>query len=68
MNFVKLESVKPEELVDHLIYMSYRHNRKLSPEITPEMWARIFGPTEAMEAQFQQEESGRASNSQQGQR
>lgn len=55
MKFIRLESVKPEEIVDHLIYMSYRHNRKLTPEITPDQWALLFGQTAAMEARFQQE-------------
>lgn len=49
------KSVMEAALLDSLHYMSYRHNRKISPEITPEMWSRIFGPTEAMEARFQKE-------------
>ncbi len=55
----------PREVVDYLTYCSYRHNRKLSPTITPEQWAKIFGPrTQAMEERFQQEANhGAARNS-----
>jgi hypothetical protein len=43
-------------LLDNLTYYCYRHNRKLSPEISPEQWARIFGSTEAFEVRFQKEQ------------
>ncbi len=33
----------PAEIVDYLTYASYAHNRRISPEVTPERWARIFG-------------------------
>ena len=33
----------PADIVDYLTYSSYAHNRRISPEVTPERWARIFG-------------------------
>ena len=46
----------PEKLVDDLIYFNYRHNRTISPEVTPERWEKIYGPnTMAMEERFQAE-------------
>ncbi len=52
--------MKPEKIVNHLIYCSYHHNRKISPHVTPERWAKVYGPnTMVMEAKFQKEkESG----------
>lgn len=48
-------TVKEAGLMDYLTYCSYRHNRKISPEITPEQWGKLFGPTEAFELRFQKE-------------
>ena len=33
----------PEEMVDELTYRSYAYNRALSPWVTPEQWALVFG-------------------------
>ena len=48
------------EMIDHLTYANYKHNRKLSPEITPEQWAKYGGfpkgSVEKMEVKFQKEE------------
>jgi hypothetical protein len=44
------------ELVVDLIYLSYFHNRKLTPDVTPEQWASIFGPrVKDLEDRFQAE-------------
>ena len=44
------------ELIDSLTYSSYRHNREISPEVTPERWQKVFGPsTDAMEQKYQGE-------------
>lgn len=54
---VVLTTANTDQIVDRLIYLSYSHNRKLAPEITPERWAKVFGPTTpVMEEQFQREE------------
>jgi hypothetical protein len=47
----------PDDIVSDLTYMSYAHNRDISPDITPERWARIFGEelTQRMERRYQQE-------------
>ena len=43
-------------VIDSLTYVNYRHNRRISPDISPERWAKIFGPgASAMEARYQQE-------------
>lgn len=44
------------ELVDELTYRNYAHNRRISPGVTPERWAKAYGPTAAaMEARYQRE-------------
>lgn len=44
------------ELVDELTYRNYAHNRRISPGVTPERWAKAYGPTSvAMEARYQAE-------------
>ena len=50
----------PQQISDELVYVSYKTNRDLAPEITPEQWAnpRAFGPQAvAMEARYQKEKS-----------
>ena len=48
--------MKPIEIVDELTYRSYAFNRQRSPEITPERWEKVFGPSAArMEEKFQNE-------------
>jgi hypothetical protein len=45
-----------QRLMDELTYSNYRYNRVLSPEITPERWERVYGPSaKEMEARFQKE-------------
>jgi len=42
--------------VDELTYENYSANRERSPEITPERWARIYGPSAVqLEARYQAE-------------
>jgi hypothetical protein len=41
------------EVVDYLTYCNYAHNRRISPHITPERWAKIYPNAAAMEAKFQ---------------
>ena len=33
----------PEDIIDHLTYSNYAFNRDISPNITPEQWAKLFG-------------------------
>ena len=47
----------PNGFVDELVYLSYAHNRRESPHITPERWAKIFPDAGIIEARFQFEES-----------
>lgn len=50
------EAVKnPQNLIDHLTYASYRHNRNISPGTTPEQWKVIFNNVDEMEKKYQQE-------------
>jgi hypothetical protein len=42
-----------EKMVDDLIYRSYCHNWQRSPEIHPERWEAVFGPSTAeMEVRY----------------
>lgn len=45
----------PQDLIDHLTYASYKHNRNISPHITPEQWGTIFHNVEQLEKKYQQE-------------
>ena len=42
-------------MVDELTYASYRFNRRNSPDVSPERWARIYSNVEGMEERFQAE-------------
>ena len=51
-----MENMKPSEIVSELTYQSYAHNRQLSPDISPERWAKVFGVGAAlMEERFHNE-------------
>ena len=42
-----------KELIDHLTYANYSHNRRISPNISPARWAKIYGSDAiAMEARY----------------
>ena len=43
----------PTQVVDYLTYANYAHNRRLSPEISPERWAKIYPDAAKLEAKFQ---------------
>ena len=44
----------PKEAIGLFTFASYVHNRKISPEVSPEQWEKIYGPTTlAMEAKYQ---------------
>ena len=43
----------PTQVVDFLTYANYAHNRSLSPEISPERWAKIYSDASKLEAKFQ---------------
>ena len=44
------------QIVDELTYRSYSFNRQRSPEIAPERWAKVFGPSaEGMEIRYRVE-------------
>jgi hypothetical protein len=49
--------LKEAEIVDHLTYANYKHNRKLSPEVRPSQWQAHGGfpkgSVERMEVKFQ---------------
>ncbi len=51
-------------IIDELTYRSYRHNRRLQPEISPERWKKLFGhdAVEAMEERLQAEKPGSGSD------
>lgn len=43
-------------IVSDLTYINYRHNRQISPHVTPERWEKVYGPsTKMMEFQYQRE-------------
>ena len=44
-----------EKLFSELTYASYAHQRRISPEVSPERWAKIFPRAQAMEARYQEE-------------
>lgn len=43
------------EIVDELIYRSYRYNRLRTPDIKPEQWKAVFSNVDAMEDRLQKE-------------
>ena len=45
------------EVIDELMYASYRFNRLNSPDITPERWATVFDNAAAYENAFQTEKA-----------
>lgn len=50
------DAVAEKNLVADLTYISYAHNRKLAPHLTPESWKRVYGEAvDRMEAQYQAE-------------
>lgn len=56
----KLENraMRDNQVIDHLTYASYKHNRDISPEVPPARWVTIYGPNAtAMEAQYQKDKS-----------
>ena len=52
-----LTFTKALSLIDDLGYISYRHNRRISPNVEPKGWECIFGAekVERYEAKFQAE-------------
>ncbi len=44
-----------EGIVDFLTYANYRHNRQVSPHITPKEWAVIYPGADKLEARYQSE-------------
>ena len=45
-------------IVEYLTYCNYKHNRGLSPDVTPEQWAKVYGPsTTQFEARYQREKA-----------
>lgn len=42
------------DLISDLTYRNYSFNRERAPHITPERWAKVYGPgAERMEARYQ---------------
>ncbi len=45
-------------IVSDLTYRNYCHNRKMSPDVSPERWEKMYGASApAMEIRFQEEKS-----------
>ncbi len=48
----------PREIVDYLTYQNYAHNRRISPNVTPAQWEKVYGPSVwDLEEQYQAEQS-----------
>jgi len=46
-----------KQIIADLTYANYRHNRTISPEVTPERWVKVYGPkTMEMEKRYQEEQ------------
>ncbi len=49
-----------QDILDELTYIDYAHNRRVAPDVPPDRWQRIYGPTvKHMEARFQAENMAR---------
>lgn len=47
-----------QPLVDELVYVNYAANRDCSPDVTPERWKKVYGPSvDEMEARYQAEKA-----------
>lgn len=45
------------DLIAQLTYSSYRANRRMAPDITPERWKKVYGDSvDVMEQQYQAEQ------------
>jgi len=50
--------MEPDDVVDYLTYINYAFNREITPDVSPERWANIYGPkAEAMERRYQKEKN-----------
>ena len=50
------QGMDPMAIVNELTYQNYAHNRKISPDITPEQWEKVYGDeSPQMEERFQNE-------------
>ena len=47
--------IDPKDMLDHLLYACYKHNRENAPEISPESWAKVLPNVPEMERRFQEE-------------
>jgi hypothetical protein len=49
-----------EEVVNDLTYINYKHNREISPHVTPKNWELIYGEhaVKRMERAYTQERLG----------
>ena len=44
------------DIICELTYINYKHNRELSPEISPERWEKVYGEsTPSMERRYTDE-------------
>lgn len=50
-------ALTPADVAAEMVYRSYVAQRRLSPEVVPERWARIFDGVEAMEERYLEEVS-----------
>ena len=49
----QLQRINAMQLVDNASYSQYAFNRRRSPAITPERWAKIWPNQAALEARYQ---------------
>ena len=45
------------DVIDALMYASYRHNRTRRPDVEPERWSAVFDDAAALEAHYLREQT-----------
>ena len=51
-----MQQISVEELLSELAYANYAYNRRRSPRVTPEQWAKVYGEKAGeMEERYQRE-------------
>ena len=55
LDILKETKLKGIDLVDELIYRNYAYNRKISPQVAPELYRKVFSNADEMEKRFQAE-------------
>lgn len=53
--------MNPIDILDEVSYRTYRDSRNSSPDITPQSWKHVFGPSvDQMEERYQREIAAQA--------